>query len=182
MNGPRLLKIINYILTQGAISVDKNMNKEIEVTELYDTDFPAYFEMMSDSVMAQKTGFEPVEDEQKAKMLFESENDTNKTYAIRLKDTHRLVGLINIFPEIGDNFEPDFENVELGYFINTSYQQRGYMTYALQWVLDQEMDGVSIVEATVDVNNIASQHLLLKLGFTQVDKYDDNLVYSQKLK
>lgn len=165
--------------------VDEKNNspkKEVAVTELRTDDFADYYEMMRDEKLAKKTGFEPVNDERKAHMLFESENDTNKTYAIRLINGGKLIGIINIFPEIGDNFEPDYENIELGYFINTSYQQRGYMTYALGEVLNHLKAPVKVVEATVEARNLPSQKVLHSLGFSQVDEYDDNLVFEMKVK
>ncbi|KOY78922.1 hypothetical protein RZ72_00620 [Apilactobacillus kunkeei] len=165
--------------------MDKKNNspkKEVQVTELRTDDFADYYEMIRDEQLAKKTGFEPVTDERKAHMLFESENDTNKTYAIRLINGGKLIGIINIFPEIGDNFEPDYENIELGYFINTSYQQRGYMTYALGEVLNHLKAPVNVVEATVEAHNLPSQKVLHSLGFAQVDEYDDNLVFEMKVK
>ncbi|KPN81611.1 GNAT family N-acetyltransferase [Apilactobacillus kunkeei] len=156
--------------------------KEVAVTELRTDDFADYYEMMRDEKLAKNTGFEPVNDERKAHMLFESENDTNKTYAIRLINGGKLIGIINIFPEIGYNFEPDYENIELGYFINTSYQQRGYMTYALGEVLNHLKASVKVVEATVEARNLPSQKVLYSLGFSQVDEYDDNLVFEMKVK
>lgn len=165
--------------------MDKKNNlpeKEVEVTELRTDDFEDYYEMMRDEQLAKKTGFEPVNDEKKAHMLFESENDTNKTYAIRLINSGKLIGIINLFPEIGDNFEPDYENIELGYFINTSYQQRGYMTYALGYVVDNLKAPIKIVEATVEAHNVPSQKVLHSLGFAQVDEYDENLVFERKVK
>lgn len=156
-------------------------NQEIEVTDLVDSDFADYYEMLSDPVMAKKTGFEPVEDEKKAKMLFASENDTNKTFGIRLITSGKLIGIINVFPEIGDNFEPDFKNVELGYFMHISYQQRGYMTSALKAVIHQ-LTVPEIIEATVDSSNYPSQKVLHKLGFKKVDKYDNDLVFELSTK
>lgn len=160
----------------------KSPEKEIKVTDLRTADFADYYEMMRDEQLAKKTGFEPVSNEKKAQMLFESENDTNKTYAIRLINGGKLVGIINIFPEIGDDFEPHYENIELGYFINTNYQQRGYMTYSLGQVLDNLKESVNIVEATVESRNLPSQKVLHNLGFSQVDEYDDNLVFEMKIK
>ncbi|MGQ2282350.1 GNAT family N-acetyltransferase [Apilactobacillus kunkeei] len=165
--------------------MDKKNNlpeKEVEVTELRTDDFEDYYEMMRDEQLAKKTGFEPVNDEKKAHMLFESENDTNKTYAIRLINSGKLIGIINLFPEIGDNFEPDYENIELGYFINTSYQQHGYMTYALGYVVDNLKAPIKTVEATVEEHNVPSQKVLHTLDFTQVDEYDENLVFEREVK
>lgn len=159
----------------------KSSIPEIEVTDLRNSDFRDYYAMLKDENLARRTGFEPVTDEHKAQMLFQSENDTNRTFAIRLVSTQQLIGIINVFPEIGTDFVPNYKNVELGYFLASAYQRHGYMPVALHTVLLSLTDA-KIVEATVEKSNYPSQKVLQKLGFNKVDTYDDNLVFALLLK
>ena len=57
--------------------------------------------------------------------------------------------------------------VEIGYGLKEEYRHYGYMTEALkaitEWALSQE--SVKQVEAETDAENIASQKVLLQLGF-----------------
>jgi RimJ/RimL family protein N-acetyltransferase len=154
---------------------------KIEVTDLRDSDFRDYYLMLRDANLARRTGFEPVLNKHKAQMLFQSENDTNLTFAIRLKATQQLIGIINVFPEIGTDFAPNYKNVELGYFLASAYQRHGYMPVALHKVLSS-LTEAKIVEATVEKSNYPSQKVLQKLGFQQIDAYDNNLVFSLSLK
>ncbi|TPR36975.1 GNAT family N-acetyltransferase [Apilactobacillus micheneri] len=161
----------------------KNINinlGEIKLDTLNPNDFKDYWEMIANDQVAKKTGFEPVKDESKAKMIFQSENEDHVTFVIRLVDSGKVIGLINLFPEIGENFEPVYDNLELGYFMNNNYQKRGYMTKALSAVLEN-FDEASLIEATVNQNNEPSMKVLNKLGFHQIDKYDGYKTFELKL-
>ena len=62
--------------------------------------------------------------------------------------------------------------VEIGYGLKEKYRHQGYMTEAVktitEWALSR--DGVYAVEAETDVNNIASQQVLMRAGFVKNGK------------
>ena len=62
--------------------------------------------------------------------------------------------------------------VEIGYGLKEPYRHHGYMSETVkaitEWVLLQ--DNVRIVEAETDVNNIASQQVLMSAGFIKNGK------------
>ena len=62
--------------------------------------------------------------------------------------------------------------VEIGYGLKEPYRYHGYMSETVkaitEWVLLQ--DNVRIVEAETDVNNIASQQVLMRAGFIKNGK------------
>ncbi|UQS85647.1 GNAT family N-acetyltransferase [Apilactobacillus apisilvae] len=153
---------------------------DITINTLNPKDFNNYWEMLANSELAKKTGFEPVLDEKKAKMLFQSENQDNITVAIRITKSMKLIGIINLFPEIGENFEPVYNNLELGYFINVNYQQHGYMTKALSKTLSL-IDGNTLIEATIEKENLPSMKVLQKLNFEEIDHYDGYRTFSLKI-
>ena len=62
--------------------------------------------------------------------------------------------------------------VEIGYGLKEPYRHHGYMSETVkvitEWALSQ--DNVRIVEAETDVNNIASQQVLMSAGFIKNGK------------
>lgn len=62
--------------------------------------------------------------------------------------------------------------VEIGYGLKEKYRHHGYMSETVkaitEWALSQ--DNVRIVEAETDVNNIASQKVLMRAGFIKNGK------------
>lgn len=77
--------------------------------------------------------------------------------------------------------------VEIGYGLKEPYRHHGYMSETVkvitEWALSQ--DNVRIVEAETDVNNIASQQVLMRAGFIKNGKIGEEgprFVYGGKRK
>jgi RimJ/RimL family protein N-acetyltransferase len=86
-------------------------------------------------------------------------------FAIRLQTDNTLIG------DIGVHFNSPFiPQVEIGYSIMSSYQRKGYASESVQAVIDYCFSTMQtkIISATIDVRNLASQHLLQKLGFKRM--------------
>lgn len=95
-------------------------------------------------------------------------------WQIILKDENKAIGSLCFMRA------PDEKGmVEIGYGIHESYRNKGYMTEALQvvcdWALNQE--GVTVVTAETEKDNIASQHVLQKCGMFIFDKTDNNFCW-----
>lgn len=84
-------------------------------------------------------------------------------YMIVLKDSNEVIGTVNVFE---DNSRA-VDAVEIGYSIAHAHQRRGYAFEALSALLDLLQIGLymNMVTAGVLPENIASEQLLLKLGF-----------------
>ena len=109
---------------------------------------------------------------------------TNKDmYAIRLKDTKRLIGIILFFDAKEDS-------CEIGYGIGTEYWNKGYVSEALNRFIDflfNEKD-FKVLYASYFPQNIASKRVmekcgmkfdhLSKLDFPYLDKERDLIYYS----
>ncbi|MBQ6388595.1 MAG: GNAT family N-acetyltransferase [Mogibacterium sp.] len=80
-------------------------------------------------------------------------------YAIRLKDTGRLIGIILSFDEKDDA-------CEVGYGIGSEYWNRGYVTEALRRFLEHLFDdkGMKTVYASFFTGNDASRRVMEKCG------------------
>jgi RimJ/RimL family protein N-acetyltransferase len=86
------------------------------------------------------------------------------TWAIVLRDSGRLAGMIDI--------RPQSHRVELGYILGREYWGRGYMTEVVRvvsdWVLAQPE--VHRVWAVCDVDNLASARVMEKAGMAREGK------------
>ena len=88
-------------------------------------------------------------------------------WAVILKDTKQLIGSVGIIPD------PKRENPQvrmLGYWLDESYWGKGYMTEAVQGVLNYGFEELrlSLITATCYPHNKRSQKVLKKNGFIAV--------------
>ena len=86
-------------------------------------------------------------------------------FAIRLLPDNTLIG------DIGLHFiSPFIPQVEIAYSIIPSFQRQGYAGESVEALIDYCFSNlnIEIISATIDVRNIASQHLLQKMGFQRI--------------
>ena len=86
-------------------------------------------------------------------------NDT--LFAVRLKETGRLIGILVCFDENG-------ASCELGYGIGSRYWKNGYATEAVKRFIEYcfEEKGLKTVYASFFTNNAASRRVMEKCGMT----------------
>ena len=100
---------------------------------------------------------------------------------VMLKDTQTPIGMCGILKR------DELELPDLGYALLTEYNGKGYATEACNAVLKDGLENHDVREvlAVTLPNNLASNQLLLKLGFThqgtQLLYGDDNNLYFRKL-
>lgn len=84
-------------------------------------------------------------------------------YMIVVKDSHEVIGTVHVFE---DNSRA-VDAMEIGYSIAHTHQRKGYAFEALSALLDLLQDKLclNMVTAGILPENIASEKLLLKLGF-----------------
>lgn len=97
------------------------------------------------------------------------------SWIIVTKDSREIVGGIGF---LGDP-DPD-GSVEIGFAVNESRQRKGYCREAAQALIDWAWSQASVTRiiARCEPDNIASKHVLEKLGFQMYDN-DDQLLYWQ---
>jgi RimJ/RimL family protein N-acetyltransferase len=98
----------------------------------------------------------------------------NTYFAIILKEPRIMIG------SLGLNGKPDDEGIiEVGYWIEEPYQNRGFMKEALEaflhWIL--QFNEVSGVNACTSDINISSQKVLTACGFDRIYKDKDLLIW-----
>ena len=98
------------------------------------------------------------------------ENDN--LYAIRLKETGHLIGIILYFDETADS-------CEIGYGIGSKYWNRGYVTEAVRRFIDFlfKEKGFSTVFASYFTGNEASRRVMEKSGMTYDHFSEKELTY-----
>ena len=85
-------------------------------------------------------------------------------FAIENKETEELLGSISV-----DKKKKDKEVGVLGYWLEEEYWRQGYMSEALEKILEFAFEGLNLrrVQAEVYPENTASQNLLDKFYFTK---------------
>ena len=89
-----------------------------------------------------------------------------KRYAVALKDSDLLIGIV------GMGFEDTVNEVEMAYFIDEDYQNKGYATEALKALFDwcMEVSDLKYLILTIDCANEASCKVAQKVGFELFEK------------
>ena len=85
-------------------------------------------------------------------------------FALVEKESDLVIGFCGL------KYLPDYDKTDLGYRMLPEYWGRGYATESSQAALDYGKNVLKLKEVVglADVNNIASQKVLLKLGFSEV--------------
>ena len=98
-----------------------------------------------------------------------------KLFAIRLKETGRLIGIILYFDDTEDS-------CEIGYGIGSAYWNRGYVTEAVKRFLEYLFDekGFKTVCASYFTGNDASRRVMEKCGMTYSRFSEKELTYLDK--
>lgn len=90
----------------------------------------------------------------------------NKRYAIVLKDTDELIGMV------GMGLEETINEVELAYFMSEHYHRKGYTTQALNAIIDWcfSVSDIPYLILTIDCANAPSCRLAEKCNFELFEK------------
>ena len=103
---------------------------------------------------------------------FSSYLENKSIFAIRLKETERLIGIILYFDDDGDS-------CEIGYGIGSGYWNRGYASEAVKAFLDHLLNekGFSSVCASFFTGNDSSRRVMEKCGMTYSRFSEKELTY-----
>lgn len=95
-------------------------------------------------------------------------------WAITLKDNSKLIGIIGHY-----RIQPQNYRAEVGYILHPEYHGKGIIPEALKKVLEYGFKEMKLhtIEAVIDPDNIASEKVLLKSGFTKEAHFIENQYY-----
>ncbi|MBS4043163.1 MAG: GNAT family N-acetyltransferase [Chitinophagaceae bacterium] len=93
------------------------------------------------------------------------------TWAICLKEDHKLIGTIGFWKMDKPNFR-----AEIGYILNPTFHRKGIMLESLKSVIHFGFNQLNLhsIEANINPVNEASRQILLKLGFVQEAYFREN--------
>ena len=98
-------------------------------------------------------------------------------WAITLKGDAKMIGNIGFYRMALENYR-----AEAGYMLLPEYQGKGYITEALNRLIDfgfKDM-GLHSIEAVIDPDNIGSMKVLEKCGFIKEGHFKENEFYDGK--
>lgn len=98
-------------------------------------------------------------------------------WAITIKGNPKLIGIIGHYRIFPENYR-----CEIGYMILPEYNGKGITTEAVKLALQYGFDELQMhsIEAIIDPENIASEHVLLKNGFVKEAHILENEYYDGK--
>ncbi len=150
--------------------------ERLNLRRLYLKDTKQYFKVIGSSDKVSKyTLWEPHKNIDETEMLMRewvSQYNDNNFYkwAIVLKTTGELIGIIQLL-----RFDIQNNSCEVAYLLGENYWNHGYMTEALNEVLNFSFTelGLSFINADHYSENIASGKVLLKAGMKFIGKEKD---------
>lgn len=117
-------------------------------------------------------------EEAKAHMkMIQDKIDTNEgiNWAMTEKGNDKLISLIGFYKIENENYRS-----EIGYMLLPEYQNKGYITEAIQTLLEYGFHtmGLHSVEAIIDPRNSASEKVLQKNGFVKEAHFHENCFFN----
>ncbi|WP_294578073.1 GNAT family N-acetyltransferase [uncultured Thomasclavelia sp.] len=105
----------------------------------------------------------------KERIYHEYQQDVAYFYAIEAKDTHKVIGYVDI-----TDIDLKEKCGDLGYGINRLYWNQGIASEVSQVLLQQlKEDGFAFITATCDQNNIGSGRVMQKCGMWYMYSYQE---------
>lgn len=110
-------------------------------------------------------GWKPHADVKESKNIIKAVFLANQVWAIRHKDTGKVIGSIGF--EV-DKYRPNIKSKELGYSLSEAYWGKGIMTEAAEAVIKYgfKVLGLQVISVCTGPENSRSQGVIKKCGFT----------------
>lgn len=127
-------------------------------------DVKGLYEFAKDSDVGPNAGWKPHADLEESKMIIEDIFMPYDVWAIREKQSGKIIGNIGLEP---DRRREDVESRELGYSLAKECWGKGYMTEAANAVIDYAFEDLKLVVLAICTGpeNKRSQRVIEKCGF-----------------
>ena len=163
--------------------------KRLDLVEIQQSHLADIYLLFSDKKVTEYYNLLPLENEQEGQKLLEWFKNRFKD-GLGIRWGIALKGETNLIGTIGFNNFTKKHRANIGYDLQSSFWNRGYMTEALSTVIDfgfNELD-INRIEAEVMQGNVISEKLLEKLNFKREgvlrqwmlwnEQYYDMIMYS----
>ena len=127
-------------------------------------DLEDLFATLSNPNVSVPEGASPVKTKEECYSVLNYMIMQKNSYAIELKTTCSVIGGIGL----NEDAKGDKKTRNLGFYLAEKYWNQGIMTEALSVVIANAKEIADRLSAT-QYNNPKSEHLLIKMGFQQVD-------------
>jgi ribosomal-protein-alanine N-acetyltransferase len=148
----------------------------IILKELTLEDAEFVYKHFSDSDVTQFMDIEPCKDINEGKEIIQFHlNDTGCRWGLFDRKTDSLLGTIGFHCWV----QGDPSRAEMGFDLAKSYWGKGLMQEALQPVIQFgfEVMDLTMIEATVEQENVKSRNLMERLNFKREEELRDGLIY-----
>lgn len=155
---------------------------------LSDEDIDGLYAYAKNPNVGPNAGWKPHESREESRQIIEELFLPNRVWAIREKETGRVIGSIGLEP---DRRREDVKSLEMGYSLAEESWGKGYMTEAARAVMDYAFTelGLVVLAICTGPENRRSQRVIEKCGFQYEGRqrkgyhiFDgsdrDNLMYS----
>jgi [ribosomal protein S5]-alanine N-acetyltransferase len=146
--------------------VSQLWSERLQLRPMQPEDAQAMYAFASDPEIAAMGMWEPLKSLEACRadiedMLTTEEQGIDWTWAVVLRQEQQMIGMCQLL-----NYRVQHARTELGYMYNRAYWGKGYATEAASLVVDFAFTRLHVhrVEATVLATNVASIHLLKKIG------------------
>lgn len=154
------------------ISINSLQERDAEELFEFEKNNRLFFEQMVPSRGEDYYNFETFKIRHK-ELLTEQQENKSKFYLIR-DNSDKIIGRINLV-----DIDTTNDIAEVGYRVGQEYGGKGIGARALKLLLETEIS-VTKIKAKTTTNNIASQRVLEKNGFTQVSTSNDEFEMNGK--
>ena len=152
--------ILRYIKVEDTHAIFLNINSDKDVLRYY---IDRYIEKEEDMTLDKVIKF--------------CLDNQRYFFAIELKDTHEVIGMIHECSGANDTFN----NVEIGYAIGRKHWNKGYVTEALKRMIDFVFStGVHKVVVSYLIGNDASKRVIEKCGLIREGIRKEELHYHEQ--
>lgn len=125
------------------------------------SDLNDYYEMLSNSNVSIPNGTKPLKDIDEARKQITHMAKSKNNYAILLKEENKVIGCIGLNEDALRNINAR----NLGFVLNEKYWNKGYMSEALEVVIENAHEYAERLSMVVKVENKKSERIARKFGF-----------------
>lgn len=105
------------------------------------------------------------------------DKNTDINWAVTEKNNDKCIGIMGFY-----RTQPEHFRTELGYMISTEHSGKGYVTEAVNTLLNFAFNQLNFhsIEAVIDSRHIASERVLIKNGFVKEAHFKENFYYNNE--